>query len=314
MTVRDWLSETRARYGEQPPVTATRRSLRELAAGGVRRTIDPHLGRVWWDRDWDVLVVMDGCRVDLAREVLDEPVDAVWSPASTSIDWIERHFAGQYRDEWTDTAYVTANPFADHDTTDARSADLGAKPLGHFDPVYKRAWQRDPVGTTPPGAVTDAALEVAGDHERLIVHYMQPHQPFRCRPEWEGVFSNLENLTTEMNHGGADIWHQCRDGAIDDTALWRAYRDNLAWVDAEIRDRMLPGLPADATVAVTADHGNGMGEFGVWSHPPGTIAPAVRRVPVVWHEETGPQESVPARDSDAVSTATTDQLAALGYT
>ncbi|UXF50885.1 MAG: hypothetical protein HQRvContig02_24 [Haloquadratum phage sp.] len=85
-------------------------------------------------------------------------------------------------------------------------------------------------------------------------------------------------------------------------------------VDAEIRDRLLPGLPADATVAVTADHGNGMGEFGVWSHPPGTIAPAVRRVPVVWHEETGPRESVPPIDRDAVSTATTDQLAALGYT
>lgn len=314
MTLRDWVSETAARYREQSAARATRQSLQAFAHGASRRTIDPHLGQVWWDRDWDVLVIMDGCRVDLAREVLNEPVGAVWSPASTSIDWLDRHFADKHRDEWTDAAYVTANPFADHETDGVPTADLGAKPLGHFDPVYKRAWQREPVGTTPPGAVTDAALDAAGEYDRLIVHYMQPHQPFRSRPEWEGVFSNLENLTTEMNHGGADIWHQCRDGAIDETALWRAYRDNLAWVYNEIETRLLPGLSSDATVAATADHGNGMGEWGVWSHPPGSIVPTVRRVPVIWHEGTGEQEPVSRTTDGAVSVDTEQQLEALGYT
>lgn len=318
MTFADWLAQSRQYYRSQPMREATIQSARAFGQGVVRRTVDPYLGDVWWERDnWDVLVVMDACRVDLARETLPVDVGSVWSPASTSIDWIERHFAPQYRDVWTDTAYVTANPFADHDTEDVRSADLSDRDLGYFDPVYKRAWRRDQIGTTPPGAVTDAALgALERDIDRLIVHYMQPHQPFRSRPEWESVYSNLENLTTELNHGGPDIWQRCRDGEIDRAELWAAYRDNLHWVWDEVQSRLLPGLPSDATVIVTADHGNGTGEWGVWGHPPGTAVPAVRKVPVVSIDGTGRQTAVEPTSDSAVDDSMddlTDQLEALGY-
>lgn len=312
MTFADWVAETRSAYESQPPGRATIDAAKSFYRGACRRTIAPHVGSLWWEREWDVLIILDGCRVDLARETLDAEVGATWSPASTSIDWITRHFAAEHRAAWADTAYVTANPFADHNTPDARSADLADKPLGHFDPVYKRAWSHDPIGTTPPAAVTDAAV-AAPDTDRLIVHYMQPHQPFRSRPEWETVFSNLENLTTEVNQGGPDIWHRCREGELDRADVWAAYRDNLDWVWHEVQTRLLPALPEDASVVVTADHGNGLGEWGCWSHPPGVLAPPVRRVPVIEIDDTGPQrQPEPVTDHDAEA-AIADQLEALGY-
>lgn len=319
MTFADWLAESVERYRTQPAHVATRRSAQEFWRGAVRRSIDPHLGQTWWERDedWDVLVVLDAMRVDVADEVIDEDVRGVWSPASTSIDWIERHFADGYRDEWRDTAYVTGNPFAANDAESARSADLDEKRLAHFDPVYKRKWQKDAVGTTPPEAMTEAALSAwaRDDVDRLIVHYMQPHQPFRSRPEWEHVYSNLENLTTDVNQGGPDIWKRCRDGELGREDVWEAYRDNVEWVWEEVTEYLLPYLDGD--VLVTADHGNGMGEWGVWSHPPATIAPQVRKVPVIAPEEVGFADATPGVDGAETGpqndSSTVEQLEALGY-
>lgn len=151
------------------------------------------------------------------------------------------------------------------------------------------------------------------DCERMIVHFMQPHQPFRSRPEWEGVFSNLENLVRDVNQGGADIWKRCRDGDIEREELWAAYCDNLRWVWESVESELLRNVDGDVTV--TADHGNGMGEWGCWSHAGGQLTPEIRKVPV-WRatgrdDETVAGEAPPARETD---TATDEQLAALGYT
>jgi len=316
MTFADWVAESAQRYQQQDPATATQRSLVKLFAGANRRTIDRWVGDVWWDRsDWDILVVLDGMRVDVAQEVFGQDnVRSRWSSASTSIDWIQRHFDDQYRSHWRGTAYVTANPFADHDTADAQSADLGEKPLGHFDPVYKRAWAKEPVGTTPPEAVTDAAIDAwrQEDAERMIVHYMQPHQPFRSRPDWEHVYSNLENLTTGVNQGGPDIWLRCRDGEIDAEELWAAYRDNVQWVWDDVQNRLLENVEGD--VVLSADHGNGMGEFGAWSHHGGQLAPSVRKVPVIGPIEATDHETITSTAADEQDEwNANEQLDALGY-
>jgi len=315
MTLADWMAETRQRYRDDDPLTATKRSAMKFAVGANRRTADRWVGDVWWGREWDVLVILDGARVDVMREVVGSDVRSTWSAASTSIDWIDRHFADRYRDEWEDAAYVTANPFAAHDNDDARSADLDAKPLGHFDPVYRRAWgEVEGIKTTPPTAVTDAAIRAhrETDCDRLIVHYMQPHQPFRSRPEWENVFSNMENLVRDVTHGGADIWGRCRDGEIDREELWAAYLDNLRWVWQDVTERLLANVDGD--VLVTADHGNGMGEWGAWSHRGGQLAPTVRKVPVVGPLAATDLETVqPDVSRGQTDTKVAEQLEALGY-
>lgn len=316
MTAREWLAETVHRYQSQPLIEATKTSAIKFYTGANRRTFDRFVGDVWWHRkDWDILVVLDAARVDMARETLDEPVDSVWSPASTSIDWIERHFDDQHREHWENAAYVTGNPFADHDTDSAKSADLDDKQLGYFDPVYKHAWQKEPVGTTPPRAITNAAINAwqSSDVDRMIVHYMQPHQPFRSRPEWEHVYSNLENLTTSVNQGGPDIWQRIRNGELNANEVWDAYKDNLWWVWGNVHNELLPTIEGRALI--TADHGNGMGEWGSWGHHGGDMNPHVRKVPVM-----GPYRSgLPVHDDGKTNghydntEDVASQLEALGY-
>lgn len=320
MSFKIWLKKSIDRYKTQSFQQATIRSAIEFYYGAISRTIDPFIGSVWWERDdWDILVIMDATRVDLARDTLDVPVESVLSPASTSIDWIERHFANHHREHWENAGYVTANPFADHDTGDVGSADLGNKNLGYFDPVYNEEWHKNPIGTTPPEQVTKRAIEAWHNEEidRMIVHYMQPHQPFRSKPEWESVFSNMENLTTEVGKGGPDIWRRMRDGEIEREEMWDAYADNLWWVWCNIHNELLPNV--SAKVLITADHGNGMGEWGSWSHHGGDLNPHVRKVPVMGPFSTGLDvidentvENAITKDVDKdVSIA--DQLSALGY-
>jgi len=78
-----------------------------------------------------------------------------------------------------------------------------------------------------------------------------------------------------------DPWMRLRDGDFSFDAVWTAYRDNLEWALDDVA-RLLANC--DGRIAMTSDHGNGLGEFGVWSHPPGTPVPALRRVPWVVRE------------------------------
>jgi len=65
---------------------------------------------------------------------------------------------------------------------------------------------------------------------------------------------------------------------------------------------------------LSADHGNGLGEWGSWQHPPGTVMPHVRRVP--WVEVTGRDERTVDPDlhpTASVERSTQERLESLGY-
>lgn len=123
--------------------------------------------------------------------------------------------------------------------------------------------------------------------------------PFRNAVEWSA--------------GDRSIWTQCRAGGLHPDAVRGAYFDNLQWVlDAVATLREHVG---DATVVLTADHGNALGEWGTWGHAPRSPVPAVRRVPWVGIETGGGERPVdgpltPAADAEA---GVAEQLAALGY-
>lgn len=339
MTFNDWLRETKDRYKNQPPVKATIESLHQLRMGGQRR-LGGKIGTPVWHREWDVLLVLDACRVDQMEAVVEEydqlpeTVDTVWSQASCSIDWINRTF-NAHPDQTKDAGYVTANPFADHNTEGTKSADLKDSNLPYLKLLYLTHWQdiegetatdsdrtsRAKVGsgiaTVPPEPVTDHVIQAwrnRTDHgfNRLVGHYMQPHEPYRAHPEWgSGDSRLLENLVDEDAEAGSSVWPVAKEGHVSTDELWRAGVDNLRWVLDDITERLLPNV--EGKVVLTADHGNAMGEWGEWHHPPGAISPAVRKVPWIEIDCTDSQTEIVETETDSVEADITDQLEALGY-
>ncbi|WP_323191857.1 hypothetical protein [Halostella sp. PRR32] len=292
MSLGDWLGETYRRFGAEDPVTALRESTDELYRGGLRR-----LDAVWrfaptvYDREWDLLVVLDGCRADLMASVasdyrfLDRP-RRVASPASHSHDWLERTFGTADEAAVAETAYVTANPFSDELLDPNRFAAL--------DEVWRYAWDAERE-TVPPRPVTDRTITLMRDcdPERVVAHYMQPHFPSIPDP---GVGAGFQREDAGWLPGNA--WEKLRDGEVSEERLWTAYRNNLEHVLDDVAV-LLENADAERAV-VTADHGNALGEWGVYGHPRRMPLPSLHLVP--WYETT-------ATDAGGYDPATYDQSA-----
>lgn len=327
MTFKDWADATRMRFRTEPMADAAFESGKALLRGAIRRA-GSYMGHsIWRDDEWDVLVVLDACRYDLMQEVapeyhnLPDDIDSWWSNASCSIDWIIRNF-NECPDQARYAGYITGNPFTHHTADDARTAGLTDGDLAYLARLYETHWQPvdgGPVETIPPDVITDYGItawrqrhEIGMD--KMILHYMQPHQPYRSRPDWVGVNKNLKNLVKNRTKAGACAWQECRKGRIEERELWKAYKNNLRWVLNDITGRLLPNV--DGSVVLTADHGNAMGEWGEWAHPPGAIGPAVRRVPWVRVNATDENSVTPDVDLDTNFGSdhdANDKLSSLGY-
>jgi hypothetical protein len=141
---------------------------------------------------------------------------------------------------------------------------------------------------------------------------MQPHIPFRKRPEWFGGWGGTERFGEPGAEGASkDIWLRLRDGELPRDEVWNAYAANLEWVLSEVQ-RWYEGT--DARILVTSDHGNALGEYGQWSHPPYSANPYLRKVPWVLVDGIGDND-VPTQTppSETVTADVGDRLDALGY-
>lgn len=326
-------------FRDDSPLSATRSAGVE-AANWLLRATGYQPGRLIWDDDWDICLVLDATRTDqwadLAHEYewLPDETTSEWSVGSASVEW--------YGNTFTPSALpnerigvVTANPFAGKPSErmdylrDATPVDQHDAVV-HSNYVYDHSWGCEvPNGyldVTHPAEVTNAAARAWRelDLDRLVVHYMQPHLPFRSNPEWFGVRPDIDEVGEREMKGkqpyrerGKDIWKQLRDGERTREEVWAGYVDNLRWVLDDV-ERLVHHI--DAEFLLTSDHGNLLGEWGLWSHPPGVFHPAVRRVPWVHVQgEAGPLEVVdytwyPPDQRDDRSERLDEQLQALGYT
>lgn len=100
--------------------------LPRVAAAGVTEGLSKLLplhayGRRVFNHEWDVLVVLNACRADMYRRVVNTGADVAWSCTSSSLEWMDKNFDGAYSADLTDTAYVTENPFTDDEGIRSRS-------------------------------------------------------------------------------------------------------------------------------------------------------------------------------------------------
>lgn len=301
MTFFDWLSDSQIRVQENG-ISGVKRSVLELGIGGVRR-LDRRFpfGVPIYDREWDVLVILDACRADLMTEVADDYTfvdhESMTSLAGGSRTWMQRNFAERYREDTRETTYVTGNPFSD----DVLAADW----FENMEEVWKYAWD-DELNTVPARAMTDVAIH---EHrrrkpERMIVHYMQPHHPFVPNPMDSGM--NKGNLKNPDD----PIWQQVKKGEADPDNVWEAYRENLRYVLDDV-SLLLQNLDAESVI-ISADHGNAIGEWGLYGHGDIPIS-AIRKVP--WCETTAEDtgEYEPELEPQDDELAVEEKLEDLGY-
>jgi hypothetical protein len=123
---------------------------------GVLRRTSPlfESGVNIYEKDRDLLVVLDTCRVDAMEELIDEyafllEFDTHRSTAATSGEWMRTSFTNKHEQEVRNTVYVSANQ---------HSSEVADRPFLEFEDVYNYGWDSD-CGTVLPDTVTDVASE-----------------------------------------------------------------------------------------------------------------------------------------------------------
>lgn len=291
---------------EAPPRLERLQDLADRAYGKLWREIGWHVprGRNVFDADWDLLLILDACRVDALREVASEypfldDVSSKRSVGSMSHEWLEKTFTADRSDVLSRTAYVTANTF---------SEDLSTREsIGLLDEMWRYAAHEE-YRVVPPEAVTARTIEVGrtGDFDRVLAHYMQPHEPFLDVDLHPDLGSNP--FDEDVNSAKDFL----RKGRISREEFWRGYRRNLERVLDSVAD-LLENFEAE-TVVITADHGEALGEWGVYGHPAGCLHPSVTDVP--WVETRATDRGTLVPDVAAYTEGTVsreEQLRHLGY-
>lgn len=277
----------------------------KIALGMVQQTCLDVLGygESVFEREWDLLVVLDACRPDILKEVSSDygfinDVDTMYSKGSYSKQWLQRNFTTKYAKTLAKTAYVTGNPY---------TSQVETSLLGLCDEVWKYGWDSK-LGTIPPRPITDRAITLHREQkfDHLIVHYMQPHFPSIVKDGFGARIDPEKISTTEKT-----IFQQLKDGEISREEVWNAYRQNLIYVLNEVRI-LLSNINAE-TVVLTADHGNGFGERGIYGHPAHRIHSCLRKVPWMETTATDSRSHIPETYSKQSNVDASERLSSLGY-
>lgn len=199
--------------------------------------------------DWDTLILLDACRFDDFKEIndIEGKLNFKISRSVDSPGFIKENFVGR---DLSDTVYVTANPHV----------RLVGKNTFHdiiTDPIED--WDSE-IGCVRPNAVTEAAIEAHQKYpkKRIIVHYMQPHDPpigaTACElREKTQIGSHLSNNQSD----GDRLMELVADGEISEKIAHQAYRETLKIVLEEV-NRLLDQI--NGKVIITSDHGEMFGE------------------------------------------------------
>ncbi len=274
-------------------------------------------GRSIYSAEWDLCIVLDACRADLFRQVAPEypwlpDGEIVRSPASDSKRWMRATFDRAADEDLARTTYVCANPLL-------IQSDVDVTRFHRVDQPWKTMWDTDR-GTIPADRVTWRTYSAwtrrtAGGC--VLAHYMQPHYPFvGC-----SLVDSPPMTAGPIKAEGADrkqVWDLLRNGEVRADLVWEAYANNLRYALDSV-EQLLAAID-EARVLLTSDHGNGLGEWGIYGHPPWAPTPEVRLVP--WVEFTADAVESSGEEptgvdgqeiGDGTEMSAANKLAALGY-
>lgn len=260
------------------------------------------------DRDWDILVILDGCRYDLFEEAheLDGSLSPAISPASCTRQWLQESFP----DEYPDTVYVSANPQTQvHGVEDRFFRSIR---------VWDECWS-DEYNTARPDEVASRAIDIGQEYQnkRILIHFVQPHYPFigelGQKIDHRGFHEKARDGEPVERGEGQTVWDRLEAGQVARDTVWQAYRENLELTLPHVRTLLdeLKGKPV-----ISSDHGNALGESGIYGHPCGLYYPSLVEVPWFEADFKKRREIIPgdiASLSDSDDNQIEERLADLGY-
>ncbi len=204
------------------------------------------------EEDWDSLILLDACRFDDFKLVntLTGELQSRISRGVDSPEFIRKNFIGG---EFHDTVYVTANPHV-HKLNGTEFHKTITEPLSAWD---------DERQCVPPKSVTRTAIEAHEQYpnKRIIVHYMQPHDP-PLGPVATELRAKHQIVGPQHDGGGDEsqrkrIMELVADGTISIKKAHEAYRETLRIVLESVKPLL---EKISGKIIISADHGELFGE------------------------------------------------------
>jgi hypothetical protein len=288
-----------------------------------------------------VLIVLDACRYDYFNRVYSEYLEGelrkTWSSGNRTPRWIPNTWSEKY-----DLTYIAGAPWMSDFKFGEKRFDY--RPSEHFDtivPVWRDHWDENRF-TTDPKAITETSLNHLSFDEpsRLVVHCMQPHEPYIANESGNYADEPVTPLWKQGDHHENhpvdritdnqkslprySISEQIADGILTYSELRSMYEWNLRAVLGEVQ-QILKHIDPNTRTVITADHGELLGEKSfldkkLIGHPDRTHW-ILREVP--WFEvdpamlkgETfdGEISSEPTTPPDDIEGVQKDRLRQLGY-
>lgn len=218
----------------------------------------------WW------LIILDACRYDYFERVYSEYFQGKLSKTDNGgIGFTATWFAEMFPDEYD---ALCINPQPVHTFQGGPDYDERMH-FGLVPSMREYEWD-DATATVRPEAVLNVAQEYTSDElpgrlaqlgyvedadktqaviQRGVIRFLQPHPPFK----------QLVELTNARANRDRQVKTAITAGDVTKAEVQDAYLDNLRWV-LEVAHDWINGL--DGTVVVTADHGEMLGENGMWFH------------------------------------------------
>lgn len=315
--------------GAKNPLTAAS-YIRQKVSKASRLTLSSHLniGTNLLQLDWDLLIVLDSCRVDALREVAstgefdfltESGVKSLRSVGGSTGEWAASTFTPRYKDEIARTGFVEGNAFPykvlemEGDLSENLEmpylpTDWEPVPPGSFR-EYIPAWQHGGRSLTDryqsdSNHVIDHTIDLGRRNtcDRVISHLIEPHYPYVAAAKQRGA--------DELNETEQKPWPYLRNGG-DLDVVWENYLTELR-AGLGLVDRLLRNYDAE-NVIITADHGESFGEYGFYGHQTGSFNPHVRTVPLVRTSATDTEEYKPTLPEETEEVTVNDRLRHLGY-
>jgi hypothetical protein len=228
---------------------------------------------------WDILIVLDACRYDAFKQLvfkfLDGVLIPVFSNSSITLDWFINTWCN-FKHK-SHVYYISANPFI-------RKGDPSVgKCVRKIIDAWKLFWIKEKMTVDEKSVLNFSKVmlrmrlkDLKNGQFKLVIHLLQPHAPYIY---WPKAFDELWKLGAPYNI--TTIFSFYRSNKQLTNVLKASYIKSLSHTlknIAEFVHEVHRQYSQKIRIAITSDHGELFGEYGLLFHP-NIDVPELRIVP-----------------------------------